>query len=597
MGKGSGSGKGAIVADEASVCTLTSLQTTTVKQLPRKPRGLQNVGNTCYANATLQCLLHTALAHALLQPESVKIFRRYSSNPSLLEIGCTGSVAGGYDSEDDDFLMLTKEERRLIRRKEKQRRKMHETSQWLTNELTEITRKYMSAPPERSIFFLEDPTIVDPAKITRHPDRLSNCLRPYQQEDSHEFMRALLSTLTMNGHNKQLSSLFDGLLESAVTCQYCHNVSITRDRYMDLSLDIAQSEVKNLNDALSLFTKTELLDGDNKVFCQRCCEKQMVSKGLRLATAPSVLVCHLKRFAFDKYGRMIRLSKHVDIPLKLNLGNYMSRMNKAAPPPYELVGVLVHQGRTCDSGHYLSYVKSGSKWYKANDQEITQVELEVVLRQPAYILMYEVAGMRARHTKSHSSSKLIKNQSQSHVPDSPRIRASGRSEGERVSSSLLSLLCTASEVNEAIFRDFCCGAPSSSSSRHDEDIVVQPHARLTSQARYRFRDDTTISDETIDNTSQITSDSLVSENSKLRKSSSSGNLRELENRASKAYRRSPHRSNRSVGTPKTNNYSRKARSQSARASHHSASPRPPRMQYGDSRHRRRRSNSSERIQI
>ena len=50
----------------------------------------------------------------------------------------------------------------------------------------------------------------------------------------------------------------------------------------------------------------------------------------------------------------------------------MSRVNKAKPPPYELVGVLVHQGGTCESGHYLAYVKCHSKWYKANDSGVSE---------------------------------------------------------------------------------------------------------------------------------------------------------------------------------------------------------------------------------
>jgi len=49
--------------------------------------GFTNVGTTCYANAAIQCILSKALSHALLDPESTQIFRRYSSNPVLFALG------------------------------------------------------------------------------------------------------------------------------------------------------------------------------------------------------------------------------------------------------------------------------------------------------------------------------------------------------------------------------------------------------------------------------------------------------------------------------------------------------------------------------
>lgn len=380
------------------------------------PKGLTNVGNSCYANAALQCLLSTALTNALLDPQVVPLFRRYSSNPNLLAKG-----SGSVDSDEDDIMSeknqrhnsdgskQTTETERLRRKekaKEKEENRLQENCEWLTRELTAITQLYTrEIEPVQPLPYMgwlaaaspqPSNNVVDPGTITRHPDRLSKCLVPYQQEDAHEFLRALLSTLVMNGHNKQLSSLFDGLLESAVTCQSCGRASLTRDRYMDLSLDINDPEISTLDDALYGYTKTEVLEGDNAVFCPKCNKKRSVTKGLRLATAPSILVCHLKRFAFDKYGRLIRLHKKIKFGENLEIGDYMSNLNKARPPPYDLVGILVHQGQTCASGHYLAFVKKNDEWYKCNDSVVTKVDQATVFDQQAYIMMYEVAEMRER---------------------------------------------------------------------------------------------------------------------------------------------------------------------------------------------------------
>lgn len=364
------------------------------------PRGLQNVGNTCYANAALQCLLSTAVTNALLDPQVVRIFRRYSSNPNLL------SLAESTDTEDDGTI-TTQIERELLR-KEKEKKRMQDSCDWLTLELTQLTQEYTAPVNESATAITNDSyfcwlsssdspyPVLDPGRITKHPDRLSKCLSPYQQEDAHEFLRALLTTLGMNGRNKQLSSLFDGLLESAVVCQTCGNQRVTRDRYMDLSLDINDLEISTLNDALFEYTRLETLDDDNAVYCPKCDEKQCVTKCLRMATAPSVLVCHLKRFAINSYGQMQRLDKKITVPTQLEIGDYMSNLNQASPPPYDLVGILVHQGHTCASGHYLAYVKRNGQWYLCNDSVVKKVDEATALDQQAYILMYEVANMRAK---------------------------------------------------------------------------------------------------------------------------------------------------------------------------------------------------------
>jgi len=468
------------------------------------PKGLVNVGNSCYANAALQCLLSTALTYALLDPKSMHKFRRFASNPAnLLEA-----------TADDDSVAAVSLSRKEQRRKQKEERKMAENSAWLTRELTAITKAYRrrAPPPVRTWFGPPGGVgaVINPGNITKHPDRLSTCLRPYQQEDAHEFLRALLSTLTMNGHNTQLSSLFDGLLESAVTCQTCDHSSLTRDRYMDLSFDISHPRIRTLEDALTEFTKTELLQDQNMVHCEKCKCKRSATKGLRLATAPSILVCHLKRFAYDRYGHVTRLNKQVTFPTKLeSMSDYMSKINHASPPPYELVAVLVHQGHSCDSGHYLAYIKSGNSWYKANDSSITKVSLDQVLSQQAYILVYEVAGMRTA-----KSSKSSLHDVDAEADDAVILLDEGDDPTTVVSdSSLFQMLCGSIDLDRLVLSEFC-------GSGHVEVSIPQDDG-----------DDGVFSDGDLDDVAGNES------TSSLRKSTSAKNLKELERDAKRAYKK------------------------------------------------------------
>jgi ubiquitin carboxyl-terminal hydrolase 14 len=49
---------------------------------------------------------------------------------------------------------------------------------------------------------------------------------------------------------------------------------------------------------------------------------------------------------------------------------------------YELCGVVTHQGRSADSGHYMSYVRNAknNNWIKFDDDKVSEARLEEVLR-------------------------------------------------------------------------------------------------------------------------------------------------------------------------------------------------------------------------
>ena len=48
------------------------------------------------------------------------------------------------------------------------------------------------------------------------------------------------------------------------------------------------------------------------------------------------------------------------------------------PEVYQLYGVLVHEGKKAESGHYYVYLKVDGQWYKFNDQEVSIASKEQV---------------------------------------------------------------------------------------------------------------------------------------------------------------------------------------------------------------------------
>ena len=71
-----------------------------------------------------------------------------------------------------------------------------------------------------------------------------------------------------NRRNYIIWRIFGGQLRSCVTCQSCGRESVKLDPCMDVSLECAK--VKSLEQALKLFTRVEVLGGDNKYRCEGC---------------------------------------------------------------------------------------------------------------------------------------------------------------------------------------------------------------------------------------------------------------------------------------------------------------------------------------
>ena len=65
---------------------------------------------------------------------------------------------------------------------------------------------------------------------------------------------------------------------------------------------------------------------------------------------------------------------------------------------YRLVGAVVHLGTGENYGHYVSYIRTGGKWFVFNDDEIVETEdymLESLwgykgLSKCAYMLFYSI---------------------------------------------------------------------------------------------------------------------------------------------------------------------------------------------------------------
>lgn len=304
--------------------------------------GLANLGNTCFLNSVLQCLSYTPpLANYLLADEH------------------------GRKCRTEGFCLVCEFERHV--------------------------RKS----------FRERTKVISPNGTVAHLKWIAKHMRIGRQEDSHEFLRFVIEGMQKNllsgrdalridarvKETTLIHQIFGGYLQSRVNCLGCKQTSSTFDPLLDLSLEVRLAD--SIGRALQQFVRPERLAKANRYRCEHCGHLCDADKSMRLYRLPNVLTLHLKRFHMTPFGDSIKVSKHVEFEPQLDVAPFVAPGGAEGGSVYDLYAVLVHEGQTCNSGHYHAFVKaSNGIWYSMNDESVHQVSLATVLKQRAYILFY-----------------------------------------------------------------------------------------------------------------------------------------------------------------------------------------------------------------
>ncbi|XP_026853502.2 ubiquitin carboxyl-terminal hydrolase 2a isoform X1 [Electrophorus electricus] len=334
--------------------------------------GLKNLGNTCFMNSILQCLSNT---------QSLRDYCLHNSH------------------------------RRDLKNNNR-------TNTALMEEFAKLIQTMWSSSGSEAISPSEFKT-----QIQRYAPRFVG----YNQQDAQEFLRFLLDGLHnevnrvtvrprattedfdhladeekgkkmwskyLEREDSKIVDLFVGQLKSSLTCTDCGYCSTVFDPFWDLSLPIAKKgygEV-SLMDCMRLFTKEDVLDGDEKPTCYRCKARRRCTKKFTIQRFPKILVLHLKRFS-EARVRSSKLSTFVSFPLKdLDLREFASDRSSSAV--YNLYAVSNHSGTTM-GGHYTAYCcnPASGEWYTYNDSRVTPMSSSQVRSSDAYVLFYERVGL------------------------------------------------------------------------------------------------------------------------------------------------------------------------------------------------------------
>lgn len=308
--------------------------------------GLQNLGNSCYINASIQCLNQTL------------------------------SITRFFGSFQFYRLNLSKEQ-----------------SMYFPYSFIHLLSNLFK-------MLWSDEAFVNPSTFVMHFFATNSLFTPRTQQDSQEFLSLLLDSL--NSAITPLSNIFEkifsGKLDKRIICNSCNSVTIkteecnaftvpipnTEEGLMDRCelakmmnerdkliyesmkdsnwnnlknlLGLGYSDKVTLYDCFSLFFKPEdLNDENNLVYCSTC-ERQCPSTlYYSIRESPNILIIVLKRFSYTYWG-VSKINTHILLPLSLDLACF-NEGNSAEQ--YSLYAAIEHSGGI-KRGHYKSYIKNYS---------------------------------------------------------------------------------------------------------------------------------------------------------------------------------------------------------------------------------------------
>jgi ubiquitin C-terminal hydrolase len=99
-----------------------------------------------------------------------------------------------------------------------------------------------------------------------------------------------------------------------------------------------------------------------------------------LLAPPEVCIINLGRAIWDSRGAAKEFRKVV-LPDQLDMTPYLETRGQPAnqSAKYQLVSVISHRGRTVTQGHYVANILMDGKWYRFDDEEVSEIMVDKVM--------------------------------------------------------------------------------------------------------------------------------------------------------------------------------------------------------------------------
>ena len=315
--------------------------------------GLQNIGATCYMNATLQALSNTKLLTDFFLTKykfDANAYNKKMANEYykvLINLWSDKKKNGDYPPYD--FKQAISEENPLFAGIQAN------DSKDLINFLLERFHQELNY-----------------AKKSNNDNEIVNV----NQMDEMQTLKVFIEDYFKNNKSIILDCFY-GILETRSKCSGCNITKYNFQIYSFLEFPLQEvnnymyqngrrMSLINLYECFDYYQKIDLMNGQNQMYCNICNENKDTYYGTTIYSLPNYLIINLNR------GKGAVYSCKVVFPETLNLLNYVTF--KDGITAMKLYAVICHIGPSSMSGHFIAYCRHriNDKWYKYNDSFVTE---------------------------------------------------------------------------------------------------------------------------------------------------------------------------------------------------------------------------------
>jgi ubiquitin C-terminal hydrolase len=334
--------------------------------------GLANLGNTCFLNSALQCLLNTTELNAFLDKATYKERLTKTHDATIL-------------TEYDELRKLILSHTTGTMRPGKFVSAVHHVAHHKDKDI--FTGFAQNDLPEFLLFIIDCFNTAIKRSVTISVDGTP-------KTDKDKLAISCYSAIKRMYENEysEMLNIFFGIHTSIVNASTTERklLSTSPEPFFILSLPIPTNNPSpTMYDCLNLYTSEEQLNGENQyIIDETTKEKVDATKRILFWSLPKVLIIDLKRFMVSG-NRMTKYTGPIIFSPRehLDLSNYVIGYNPSHYK-YELYGVCNHMGGLT-GGHYTAYIKkSNGQWLHFNDAHVSQIREDDVCSPSAYCLFY-----------------------------------------------------------------------------------------------------------------------------------------------------------------------------------------------------------------